>query len=107
MHELQSEFGPRAKIHLGSTSKLMRVWRSSCWKGSIHRAGGDLVLPALTPDSPDLYRGCELRVAGCGLQVAKLGGNFWQAVGDECVFIPGEGRGWQTRSGPTPYQTRW
>jgi hypothetical protein len=26
--------------------------------------------------------------------------------GDECVFIPGEGPGWQMRSGPTPYRTR-
>jgi len=29
-----------------------------------------------------------------------------KAVGDECVFIPGEGPGWQMRSGPTPYWTR-
>ena len=29
-----------------------------------------------------------------------------KAAGDECVFIPGEGPGWQMRSGPTPYRTR-
>jgi hypothetical protein len=29
-----------------------------------------------------------------------------KAAGDERVFIPGEGPGWQMRSGPTPYQTR-
>ena len=27
-----------------------------------------------------------------------------KAAGDECVFIPGEGPGWQMRSGPTPYR---
>ena len=25
-----------------------------------------------------------------------------KATGDECVFMPGEGLGWQMRSGPTP-----
>jgi len=29
-----------------------------------------------------------------------------KAAGDERVFIPGEGPGWQIRSGPTPYRTR-
>jgi hypothetical protein len=29
-----------------------------------------------------------------------------KAAGDECVFIPGDGPGWQMRSGPTPYRTR-
>ena len=29
-----------------------------------------------------------------------------KAAGDEYVFIPGEGPGWQMRSGPTPYRTR-
>jgi hypothetical protein len=29
-----------------------------------------------------------------------------KAAGDECVFIPGEGPGWQMRSGLTPYRTR-
>jgi len=29
-----------------------------------------------------------------------------KAAGDKCVFIPGEGPGWQMRSGPTPYRTR-
>jgi hypothetical protein len=29
-----------------------------------------------------------------------------KAAGDERVFIPGEGPGWQMRLGPTPYQTR-
>ena len=29
-----------------------------------------------------------------------------KAAGDECVFIPGEGPGWQMRSGATPYRTR-
>jgi hypothetical protein len=29
-----------------------------------------------------------------------------KAAGDECVFIPGEGLGWQMRSGLTPYLRR-
>jgi hypothetical protein len=29
-----------------------------------------------------------------------------KAAGDEYVFIPGEGPGWQISSGPTPYRTR-
>jgi hypothetical protein len=29
-----------------------------------------------------------------------------KAAGDEGVFIPGEGPGWQMRSGPTLYRTR-
>ena len=29
-----------------------------------------------------------------------------KAAGDECVFIPGEGPGWQMRPGLTPYRTR-
>ena len=29
-----------------------------------------------------------------------------KAAGDECVFIPDGGLGWQVRSGPTPYHTR-
>jgi hypothetical protein len=27
-----------------------------------------------------------------------------KAAGDECVFIPGGGSGWQIRSGATPYR---
>jgi hypothetical protein len=29
-----------------------------------------------------------------------------KAVGDECVFILGEGPGWQMRPGATPFRTR-
>jgi hypothetical protein len=29
-----------------------------------------------------------------------------KAAEDECVFIAGEGPGWQMRWGPTPYWTR-
>jgi len=29
-----------------------------------------------------------------------------KAAGDECVFIPDEGSGWQMRLGPTPRRTR-
>jgi hypothetical protein len=36
----------------------------------------------------------------------KRGRVVGKAAGDECVFIPGEGQGWQMRSGPTPYRTR-
>jgi hypothetical protein len=73
------------KIDLGkfrliiTASNLIQVWRLSFRKGPIHRAGGDLVLLALTPDWLDLHR-------GWGLGFTKLDGSFWQDVGNQCYM---------------------